>query len=173
MASTSTGTRSAVSAASAENDEVITRWSMWMAVYSANGTSTYSPGPATRLKRPKRSTVTRSHCGATRMQQAHTRPAATAATTVHTDSHGSVAANTMPNPSANITNANRYTPARVASFGSSSVDATERRSSSLTFDVFDFSLLRLNFIPYPSNVSSRLSTRATMSARGTPSSRHC
>ncbi|WP_416241723.1 hypothetical protein [Eggerthella sinensis] len=94
-------------AASAEKDEVITRWSIWMAVYSTKGTRKYSPGPATRLKRPKRSTATRSHCGAMRTQLAHSRPTTTAATTVTTDSHGSVAANATPNPSANMTSENR------------------------------------------------------------------
>ena len=59
-----------MSAASAENEAVMMRWSTWMAAYSANGMQQYSPGPAMRLNLPKRRIATRSQWGATRTDEA-------------------------------------------------------------------------------------------------------
>ena len=56
--------------------------------------------------------------GATRTHAAASAPTATERTAVAADIHGSVMANAAANPMANTARANRYTPARVASFGS-------------------------------------------------------
>ena len=58
----SVGTRSAVSASSAENGVTMMRWSTRSAADSRNGMVKKMPGPSTRLKRPRRRTTTFSHC---------------------------------------------------------------------------------------------------------------
>ena len=118
-----------MSAASAENEAVVMRWSTWMAAYSTNGMQQYSPGPAMRLKRPKRKMATRSQWGATRTDVATTKPAATDAAMVSGDTHANVARSTAKKPRANIARKNRYTPPREASLASSSVSATLRETS--------------------------------------------
>ena len=96
-----------MSAASAENEAVVMRWSTWMAAYSANGMQQYSPGPAMRLNLPKRRMATRSQWGATRTDVASTNPATTDAAMVSGDTHANVAKSTARNPAANIARKNR------------------------------------------------------------------
>ena len=92
------------------------RLSTCMATESIKGMTTYTPGPATLRKRPRRNSATCSHCAATRTVDAAATPAVADASTVNTLSSGNVTANTTPKPIANISSANPYTPARLASF---------------------------------------------------------
>ena len=81
-----------------------------------------------RLKRPSRSTATRSHWGAMRTLMAATHATSAAASTVAMDSHANVAANTTANASTKTTTVNAYTPVRVALFSFTSSRPKTRRS---------------------------------------------
>ena len=103
-----------------------------------------------RLKLPRRSTTTRSHCGAMRMLNATTKPATTAAMTTAEVSTLQNSARMPPATMRNSEAANRYTLLREVLRPTGAVMPMGCVAASARFSSIRFDLLRTMAPPLPS-----------------------
>ena len=108
-----------------------------------------------RLKLPKRSTTTRSHCGAIRMLNAATAPAITATITTVEVSMLQSAARMAPATIRNTDAAKMYTLLREVFRPTGATIPFGRTADSTRFSSFRFDLLRMMAPPLPQPLGSR------------------